>query len=70
MLAMPSRAIAPLQRVLVLALLAPALLLATLAAFPALVIIPFLSDGTNRTVSLLRAHAAYASALLTGSRSR
>lgn len=59
--------IGPLQRVLVVALLTPALLVALTAAVPALAILPFLTDGTDRAVRLLRAHNAYLRTLLTTS---
>ncbi|MFB7575924.1 hypothetical protein [Streptomyces sp. NPDC056165] len=54
---------------LIIALLVPVLLLVTLAALPALIIMPFFPGGTERMVTLLRAHISYARALLTGSRS-
>ncbi|CAL9590038.1 hypothetical protein [Streptomyces sp. enrichment culture] len=54
----------PLRRVLLVALLAPALLVALTATVPALAVLPFLPDGTDRTVRLLRAHNAYLRTLL------
>ncbi|MCZ7430185.1 hypothetical protein [Streptomyces sp. WMMC1477] len=56
--------IGPLQRVLLVALLAPALLMALSATVPALAV---LTDGTDRADSLLRAHTTYLRALLTTS---
>lgn len=61
------RALGALQRVLLVALLTPAVLLALLPMLPALLILPFLHDGTERTVKLLRAHTDYLRTLLTGS---
>lgn len=62
-----SRALGALQRVLLVALLAPALLVAIVAAVPAMLILPFLPRGTERTVRLLKAHTAYLRTLLTAS---
>jgi hypothetical protein len=62
------RALANLQRVLLVALLAPAHLVTVLATVPALVVLPFLPDGSRRTAALLRSHAALAATLLRGSR--
>lgn len=63
--------IVPLRRVLLVALLVPALLLALTATVPALVFLPFLTDGTERAVRLLRAHNAYLRTVLTsGTRTR
>ncbi|MFE2281821.1 hypothetical protein ACFXAE_32210 [Streptomyces sp. NPDC059454] len=59
--------IGPLRRVLLVALLAPALLVALIATVPALAVLPFLTDGTDRAVRLLRAHNAYLRTLLTTS---
>ncbi|MDQ0779062.1 hypothetical protein QF026_007528 [Streptomyces aurantiacus] len=59
--------IGPLRRVLLVALLAPALLMALTATVPALAVLPFLTDGTDRAVRLLRAHNAYLRTLLTTS---
>ncbi|MEU4142948.1 dTMP kinase [Streptomyces parvulus] len=56
--------IAPLRRVLLVALLTPALLLALTATVPALAVLPFLTDGTERAVRLLWAHNAYLRTLL------
>ena len=58
------------QRVLLVALLAPVVLLAATAAVPALVVLPFFPTGTERTVKLISAWTAYARALLSGSRDR
>ncbi|MFJ9459704.1 dTMP kinase [Kitasatospora sp. NPDC101447] len=62
------RAFSSLQRVLLVALLAPVLLITVLATVPALVVLPFLRDGNRRTASLLRSHTDAAAALLAGSR--
>ncbi|MFF3071170.1 dTMP kinase [Kitasatospora sp. NPDC057904] len=62
------RGIGNLQRVLLVALLSPALVITVLATVPALTVLPFLPDGTRRTVDLLRTHANAASALLSASR--
>jgi hypothetical protein len=55
-------------RVLTLALLAPCLLLTTFAALPALIILPFCANGTERAIKLIAAHTSYARALLHGTR--
>lgn len=57
-----------LHRVLVVALLTPAVLIALAAALPALAVLPFLPGGTERTVELLTAHTRYLATLLTNSR--
>lgn len=57
-----------LQRVLLVALLTPAVLVALVAAVPALVLLPFLPGGTDRATKLLTAHTRYLSTLLTKSR--
>ncbi|MFD0568476.1 hypothetical protein ACFQ0T_03285 [Kitasatospora gansuensis] len=57
-----------LQRVLLVALLAPVLAVMVLATVPALAVLPFLPDGDRRTVSLLKTHATTAAVLLRGSR--
>ncbi|MFJ9448246.1 dTMP kinase [Kitasatospora sp. NPDC101235] len=62
------RVLGALQRVLLVALLAPVLIIASLAAVPALMVLPFLPDGTPRAVQLLTAHAATARTLLAWSR--
>ncbi|MBD0692983.1 hypothetical protein BG452_12010 [Streptomyces sp. CBMA123] len=56
------------QRVLLVALLTPLLLLTVLAAVPALVVLPFLPGGTDRAVRLLRVHTAQLRTLLDASR--
>lgn len=69
LLPLPSpRALGAFQRVLVVALLAPAALLALTATLPALAVLPFLPGGTERAVGLLTAHTGYLRTLLTGSR--
>lgn len=65
---LPARALLALQRVLLVALLAPVVLIAAIAAVPALALLPFLSGGTDRAVKLIAAHTAYARALLSSSR--
>ncbi|MFC6064360.1 hypothetical protein [Streptomyces ochraceiscleroticus] len=69
MFLVPPPALAPLQRVLIVALIAPTLLLITVAALPALAVMPFFPGGTERSIALLRAHMAYVRTLLTGSQS-
>lgn len=56
------------QRVLVVAVLAPAVLLALSTAVVPLIFLPFLPGGTERSVKLLAAHATYLRTLLNGSR--
>ncbi|MFJ9776767.1 dTMP kinase [Kitasatospora sp. NPDC101157] len=56
------------QRVLLVALLTPALLVTVLAAVPALVVLPFLPGGTDRAVRLLHTHTAQLRTLLNASR--
>ncbi|MFE5088491.1 hypothetical protein [Streptomyces mirabilis] len=56
------------RRVLLVALLAPAVLVALIAAVPALALLPFFPGGTDRAIKLLAAHARYLSTLLTNSR--
>ncbi|MGW2376574.1 dTMP kinase [Kitasatospora sp. NPDC001683] len=67
MLLPPLRDPGALQRVMVVALLAPVLLIAAIASVPVFAILPFLSHGTERTVRILTAHTAYARTLLTAS---
>jgi hypothetical protein len=67
-LAIPPRALVATQRTAIFALVAPVLLLITIAAVPAFAVLPFVHGGTDRVVKLLRAHSAYARTLLTGSR--
>ncbi|WLQ62071.1 dTMP kinase [Streptomyces glycanivorans] len=64
----PLSALGAIQRVLLVTLLTPAVLLALTAAVPALIVLPFLPGGTDRAIALLTAHTAYLTALLTGSR--
>ncbi|MEU5403885.1 dTMP kinase [Streptomyces californicus] len=64
----PPSTLGAIQRVLLVALLTPAVLLALAAAVPALIVLPFLPGGTDRAIALLTAHTAYLKALLTGSR--
>lgn len=69
LLPLPSpRTAGALQRVLLVALLTPAVLLSLLPMVPALLTLPFLPGGTERTVTLLHAHTACVRTLLTGSR--
>ncbi|MER6563449.1 dTMP kinase [Streptomyces sp. NPDC001027] len=63
-----ARTVGALQRVLLVALLSPAVLVALAAAVPALVFLPFLPGGTDRAIKLLSAHTWYLSTLLTNSR--
>jgi hypothetical protein len=66
----PAHALPAGQRVLLVALLAPVVLIAAAAAIPAFVLLPFLPGGTDRVVKLITAHTAYVRALLNSSRSR
>jgi hypothetical protein len=66
----PPAAIGTSQRVLLVALLMPALLLIVLATVPALMMLPFLRDGIRRTSSLMRAHTEITATLLKDSRTR
>ncbi|MFE2509828.1 dTMP kinase [Streptomyces naganishii] len=68
-IALPTAALRGAQRVLLVALLAPALLIAVIATTPALLVVPFLRNGTRRTKDLLGAFAAMAATLLRDSRS-
>ncbi|MET7929778.1 MULTISPECIES: dTMP kinase [unclassified Streptomyces] len=65
-LPLPTQALGPGQ--LCRLLLAPAALLFAVAAIPALVVLPFLTDGAQRVDALLAAHTTYARALLAGGR--
>lgn len=56
------------QRVLLVALLAPVVLVAAAAAVPAMVVLPFLPNGTERAVKLISAWTSYARTLLLSSR--
>lgn len=60
--------LAPLQRVLLVALLVPLLLVTVVAAVPALILLPFLPGGTDRTIRILRTHTAQIRTLLDTSR--
>jgi len=62
------RVLGALQRVLLVALLAPGMLVAVIAAVPALLVLPFVTGGTERCIKLLSAYTKYARTLLTGSR--
>ncbi|MGW4759694.1 dTMP kinase [Streptomyces chartreusis] len=62
------RTVGALQRVLIVALLTPAVLVALTAAVPALVLLPFLPGGTDRAIKLFTAHTRYLGTLLTSSR--
>ncbi|MEV5847403.1 dTMP kinase [Streptomyces sp. NPDC051985] len=62
------RTLATLQRVLLVALLTPAVLAALAAAIPAMTLMPFLPGGTDRAIRLLAAQRTYLSTLLAGSR--
>ncbi|MFF5480932.1 dTMP kinase [Streptomyces sp. NPDC012935] len=62
------RTVGALQRVLIVALLTPAVLVALAAVLPALALLPFLPGGTDRAIKLLTAHTRYLSTLLTNSR--
>lgn len=62
------RALGAFQRVLTVALLTPAVLLALTAALPALTVLPFLPGGTDRAIKLLTAQTCYLTTLLTKSR--
>jgi hypothetical protein len=62
------RTVGAFQRVLTIALLTPAVLIALVAALPALVVLPFLPGGTDRAIKLLAAHTRYLTTLLTNSR--
>jgi hypothetical protein len=62
------RALGAIQRVLMVALLTPAVLIALAANLPALIVLPFLPGGTDRATKLLAAHTRYLTILLTNSR--
>jgi hypothetical protein len=57
-----------LQRVLLVTLLAPVILIAATAAIPAHAMLPFLPGGIDRAVKLISAYTAYARTLLSVSR--
>lgn len=63
----PARALVALQRVLLVALLAPVVLIAAAAAIPAFTLLPLLPNGTDRAVKLMAAYTAYARTLLSSS---
>jgi hypothetical protein len=68
-LPLPSPAsLAALQRVLLIALLVPVVAVMAVGSLPALVVLPFLPNGTDRATHLLTANRAYLNTLLTGSR--
>jgi hypothetical protein len=67
-LPMAARTAGNLQRVLLVALLAPALLITVLATTPALLVLPFLPRGTERAIELLQIHGANSATLLNASR--
>jgi hypothetical protein len=64
---MPTRSLGAFQRVLLVALLTPVILIAVTAAIPALILLPFLPRGTERAVLLLTAFTTYAGVLLSKS---
>lgn len=68
---MPSwltRALAPgARQCVIVALFIPAVLIALTAAVPAMLVLPFLPEGTDRAVQLLTAHTDYRRTLLEGS---
>lgn len=66
---LPARVLLALERVLLVALLAPVVVIAATAAIPALVLLPFFPGGTDRAVKLITAHTTYARTLLSSSRS-
>ncbi|RVU14595.1 dTMP kinase [Streptomyces antnestii] len=65
---LPIRSLGAMQRVLLVALLVPVVLIAVVAAVPALVVLPFFSNGTERVIKILAALTAYARTLLITSR--
>lgn len=52
---------------MIVTLFVPAVLIALAAAVPAMLVLPFLPDGTGRAVQLLTAHTVYMRTLLDGS---
>jgi hypothetical protein len=64
----PTAALSGLQRVLLVAALAPALLIVVVASIPAILVLPFLDDGVQRAKSLLGAHTKLVATLLRDSR--
>ena len=63
------RQLSALQRVLLVALFVPGMLLMTASTLPALMVLPFFPGGTERAIKLLNVHKAYATAVFTGSAS-
>jgi hypothetical protein len=61
-------ALGPSQRVLLVALLTPAVLIALMAAVPALIVLPFCPGGTDRAIRLLEANTAYLRTLVIATR--
>ncbi|MEV6841693.1 hypothetical protein AB0N17_46100 [Streptomyces sp. NPDC051133] len=63
-----SHALAPgARQCVIVALFVPAALIALTATVPAMLVLPFLPDGTGRAVQLLTAHTDYIRTLLDGS---
>jgi hypothetical protein len=56
------------QRVVLVALCAPAMLLLVAATVPALIVLPFRKDGIDRAAKILAAHTTYARVVLASSR--
>lgn len=69
MLFLPTRVVGDLQRVLIVAMLTPVVLIAVIATIPALVLLPFFPQGTDRAVKLFTAYTTYVRVLLNKSRS-
>lgn len=63
-----ARRLGALQRVLLVALLTPAVLVALVATVPALMVLPFCRQGGNRAAALMKAQTVYMRTLLTASR--
>ncbi|MEI5010334.1 hypothetical protein ACGF3K_12510 [Streptomyces sp. NPDC047980] len=55
------------RQCVIVTLFVPAVLIALAAAVPAMLVLPFLPDGTGRAVQLLTAHTVYMRTLLDGS---
>ncbi|KOG29371.1 hypothetical protein [Streptomyces resistomycificus] len=64
----PVHSLGAVQRVLLVALLVPVVLIAVAAAVPAMIFLPFFSGGTERVTQLLGSFTTYARTLLTTSR--
>ncbi|MGW2725381.1 dTMP kinase [Streptomyces sp. NPDC001492] len=64
----PARSLGALQRVLLVALLTPVVLIVAIASVPAFVVLPFFPGGTDRVTLLLTTLTGYVTALLTNSR--